>query len=139
MSRKLIVDTGVIVALLMEKEIHHRWSTEQFRLAKVPLLSCEAVISEACFLLSRKHQGPKRILDFVQRGAIKIDFQLSQQIEAVDVLMERYQTIPMSFADACLVRMAELIPEAEIITLDRHFKIYRKLGRQVIPTILPPF
>jgi predicted nucleic acid-binding protein len=51
--------------------------------------------------------------------------------------MERYSSIPMSLADACLVRMSELEPRATVISLDSDFKIYRRNRRQVIPVLLP--
>ena len=43
----------------------------------------------------------------------------------------------MSYADACLVRMAELHPEASVWTLDRHFQVYRRHQRQTISLIAP--
>lgn len=51
--------------------------------------------------------------------------------------MTKYRDLPMSLADACLVRMAELNPAAKVATLDHHFTIYRKSGRQMLPTLMP--
>jgi len=51
--------------------------------------------------------------------------------------MARYQSVPMSFADACLVRMSELWPKTPVFTLDSDFRIYRRNKRQSIPLIAP--
>ncbi|HNG34544.1 MAG TPA: pilus assembly protein, partial [Blastocatellia bacterium] len=56
---------------------------------------------------------------------------------AVSKLLEKYADVPMSFADACLVRMSELYPDSAVFTLDSDFKIYRRNGRQAIPLIFP--
>ena len=46
-------------------------------------------------------------------------------------------SVPMSFADACLVRMSELWPEAPVLTLDSDFRVYRRNKRQSLPLICP--
>lgn len=51
--------------------------------------------------------------------------------------MRRYADVPMSLADACLVRMSELSDDASVLTLDSDFRIYRRLGRQAIPLLTP--
>jgi predicted nucleic acid-binding protein len=53
------------------------------------------------------------------------------------MLMRKYGDVPMSLADACLVRLAEIIPHSIVLTLDRDFTVYRKHGRQVIPLLIP--
>jgi predicted nucleic acid-binding protein len=52
-------------------------------------------------------------------------------------LMEKYADVPMSLADACLVRMSEAASDAVILTTDRDFRIYRRHGRQVVPCLTP--
>ncbi len=51
--------------------------------------------------------------------------------------MRRYQSVPMSIADACLVRMSEIYTQSSVITLDSDFRIYRKNRNQEIPVIMP--
>jgi hypothetical protein len=53
-------------------------------------------------------------------------------------LLEKYSNIPMSLADACLVRMSELREDSVVFTIDRDFRLYRRYGRRVIPTLMPP-
>ena len=100
----------------------------------MPLLTCEAVVSETCFLVRHARGGPSAVL--LSRGALRIAFQLEDNVSAVR-LMARYARVPMSLADACLVRMAEAHTDSRVLTLDRDFRLYRKHGRHAIPAIMP--
>jgi predicted nucleic acid-binding protein len=133
----VIVDTGPIVALLNASDNHHKSTTELLRAIEPPLTTCEAVVSEACFLLQHIHRGPDAVLALVERGVVTLDFSLQAELPAVRKLMEKYQSVPMSLADACLVRMSELSSKTKVLTLDSDFKIYRRNKRQVIPTLFP--
>jgi predicted nucleic acid-binding protein len=135
--RRLIVDTGPLVALLNTSDAHHAWTRGVLEKVEPPLVTCEAVISEACFLLRRVHGGPDAVLDLVQRGAVNVSFSLATETGPVRKLMARYAGVPMSLADACLVRMVELDDDAAVLTLDSDFAIYRRNRRNVIPTIRP--
>jgi uncharacterized protein len=137
MSQPVLIDAGPLVALLQEREQHHAWAAEQARDLPVPLLSCEAVLAEACYLLRKLPKGPERVLEMLERGALQVPFELQRESKAVRGLLHRYADQPMSLADACLVRMCELRPRARVFTLDAHFRIYRKNRRQVIPVIMP--
>jgi hypothetical protein len=77
------------------------------------------------------------LLDLVAAGTLAVEFALMSELAAVRRLVARYRDRPMSLADACLVRLAELFDDAEVITLDRDFSIYRKHGRQTVPLISP--
>jgi len=77
------------------------------------------------------------VLQLLDIGLIGIASDLSAQIRTVRLLMERYADVPMSFADACLVRMAEMLDDSRILTLDRDFKTYRRHRNREIPTIMP--
>jgi predicted nucleic acid-binding protein len=136
-KRKIILDTGPLVALLNLRDTYHDWARAQFSEIEPPLLSCEAVISEACFLLRGFPGGPRAVLDLVNRGVIAIPFHLDAEADPVMRLLMRYASVPMALADACLVRMTEQHARSTVITLDNDFLIYRKQGRQVVPTIMP--
>jgi len=103
----------------------------------VPLLTCEAVVSETCFLVRHARGGPSAVLELLSRGALRIAFQLEDNVSAVARLMARYARVPMSLADACLVRMDEAHTDSRVLTLDRDFRLYRKHGRHAIPAIMP--
>ena len=137
MSKLTIADTGPIVGALTESEEHHRWTVEQMEKLTPPLLTCEAVITEACFLMHNSPDGEQDVLGLVQDGLLKIDFSLSEEIGSIRALMKKYEDVPMSLADACLVRLSELHEEATIFTLDSDFWVYRKNGKEAIPLIIP--
>ncbi len=137
MTPQILLDTGVLVALLSKADQFHQWSTAAVTTANYPLLTCEAVITEASFLLRRDSRSQQAVLSLVNRGAIQIAFCLADEAKAIEELIARYINVPISFADACLVRMAELYPESTVLTLDSDFKIYRKHRNQEIPIIIP--
>ncbi len=132
-----LVDTGPLIALLEEAEKDHAWVVEALRSAPKPLLTCDAVLTEACFLLKRQHRDPNDLLIMAESGFFRVTFDFNREQASIRSLLARYADLPMSFADACLVRMNELHPESEIWTLDRDFKIYRRNGRSSIPLISP--
>jgi uncharacterized protein len=136
MSR-VVMDTGPLVALLNRSDRHHDWVREVLDTVEPPVFTCEAVISEACFLLSRIHDGQDAVLELLARDIIKVDFRLSSEVVALRALMKKFQSVPMSFADACLVRMTELEPRSRILTFDSDFRVYRRNRRQAIPTVMP--
>jgi predicted nucleic acid-binding protein len=137
MKGPVITDTGPLVALLNRRERHHAWTREQFSLIRPPAITCEAVISEAAFLLRHVDSGVEALMQMLTRGVVATPFHLADELPHVARLLKRYRSVPMSFADACLVRMAEQFASSVVITLDSDFHIYRKSGRQVIPTLIP--
>jgi len=90
--------------------------------------TCDAALSEAFFLLQRTHGGADRLLELLERRLVISAFSLVGELRAVGQLLRRYQSVPMSLADACLVRMAELHHDAFVLTLDSDFRIYRNTG-----------
>lgn len=133
----VLLDTGPWVALLSRNDSHHRWAVEQFRQLKPPLLSCEAVVAETCFLLARSSFDPALALQFVERGVVQLPFVLQDQIQAVHNLFKRYGNVPASLADASLIRLAEISDAPMLLTTDSDVHIYRRHGRQPIPLITP--
>lgn len=132
-----ILDTGPLVAFLDGDDQHHGWAVEQFRRLAPKFVTCEAVITEACFLLHSSAIALNAVAKLIRDGHIEVPFHFSHEADAVMRLMDRYRDVPMSFTDACLVRMAEIDSKSQVLTLDRDFQIYRKNGRQIIPAILP--
>lgn len=132
-----LADTGPLVALLAANESSHAWSSEQAKSAPTTVLTCDAVITEALFLLKRVGHNTDMLFALIESGFLRSEFDLRSQHRAVRTLMHRYASTPMSFADACLVRMAEIHSPSVVWTLDRDFHIYRQNGRQTIPLISP--
>jgi predicted nucleic acid-binding protein len=133
----VIVDAGPPVAYLRQADLDHAWTVERFKELRSPARTCEAALSEAFFLLREQRNGTRQLLALLERGAVIPAFDLTAEMPAVAELMRRYEDVPMSLADACLVPMAELHRNSAVFTLDGDFKIYRKNRRQVIPLISP--
>jgi predicted nucleic acid-binding protein len=137
MARTVLIDSGAIVAALCRREQHHTWAKAHLQAFTIPCVSCEAVISESFFLLEREGDGPDRLCALLERGIIKTGFVLDENLAETLRLIRRFKDAPMSFADACLVRMSEIHDNPVIFTTDRDFELYRKNGRQTIPLIVP--
>ncbi len=136
-SPRVIVDTGPLVALLSEGEAMHEWVASQFDELPAPFSTCEPVLAETFFLLARLPGGERRFFELLGSGLLEVGFSVLSEREELWKLIRKYEDLPMSLADACLVRLAELHPKASVFTLDTHFRIYRKHGRQQIPVIMP--
>jgi predicted nucleic acid-binding protein len=138
MLHQVIVDTGVLVALIDRRDRYHPWVTEQLTQIAPPLLTCEAVISETWFLLQRVKNGRETLLQLLGQRQVVVQFDLDAELAIVMRLLTRYQSVPVSLADAELVRMAELYPNNNIFTLDSDFQIYRKNRDRPISLLIPP-
>lgn len=136
MRSGILLDTGPLVAFLYERERDHDWAMEQFASLDQPMISCEPVLTEACFLVARNGQSPVVVLDLVERGVVRVGIELQEELAPVRALMQRYANVPMSLADACLVRLAELT-HLPICTLDGDFRIYRAHGRRALDLLMP--
>ena len=136
-KKKIIIDTGPIVAFLNKNDSYHDWAKNQFSLMSPPFISCEAVISEVCFLLRKFPKGQQNLFALIERDLLILPFDLQSESQAIKNLIIKYQNIPISLADACLVRLCEQISDSVICSLDSDFKIYRKNKRERIPVIIP--
>jgi len=136
-TRWAIVDTGPLVAHLDRRERHHAWTAAQIKRLEQPLLVCEAVITEAMYLLARHPLAQDGILGMLESGALEIGFQLAEHHKEVRELCRKYRDRPMSLADACILRMAELHEQHAVFTLDGDFRIYRKHGDEPLTVIAP--
>lgn len=137
MRPRTIVDTGPLVAFLDRKDHYHEWAREQLGEIEPPLDSCEAVFSEAAFLLQGIPGGAQALLELIAKGLVTVSFSLQTEARPVQQLLMRYANVPMSLADACLVRLTEVHGESVLLTLDSDFQIYRRRGRSPIPLIRP--
>ena len=132
-----LVDTGPIVAYLVKSDRYHRWACDILGTRPSPLHTCEAVLTEAFHLLSRTTGGSDGLSELLRQGHIRVGLHWDDELDRILVLMAKYADVPMSFADACLVRMAELHEQAVVLTVDRDFRVYRKNGRAVIKALFP--
>lgn len=133
-----LLDTGPLVAYLYPRDAYHDWAVERFSILDWPFLTCEPVIAEACFLIARNGRAPAHVLEMIERGVVELDFSMAEYVTNLRRSIQRYANVPMSLADACLVRMAEMTG-LPICTLDADFTIYRAHGRQPLDLISPGF
>jgi len=122
----VLLDTGPLVALLSARDSHHARARQLFDECLPPLRSCEAVVAEACFLMTKVHAaGPGEVIALIRRGVVEMAMAAEQHWPNLEVLLRRYADRPVSFADACLIRCAEVHEEGRIATFDRDFSVYR--------------
>ena len=137
MDISVVLDSGPLVAWVDRRDPQHRWTVEELKRLRPPFVTCEAVISESLFLLEDVHDGSALVMGMLREDLIRLAFNLEDHLDAVAAFMAKYHDIPMSLADACLVRMSELHDRARVFTLDSDFRRYRRHGRQTIPLIFP--
>jgi predicted nucleic acid-binding protein len=133
----VLLDAGPLVAVLDERDHYHAWVIEQVARLSPPFRTCEAVLAEALYLLRKLPRAQAAILEMAAAGVLALPFQLSGHLAEVLAHLKRYADVPMSLADACLVRMTELDGDSVVFTLDSDFRIYRRHKRQTIPLIIP--
>lgn len=134
--KPVLLDTGVIVALLDRDERLHEVCSEAVREQEAPLVTCEAVIVESCYLLRNLAGAAEAVIDNVAAGIFQIPFQLSHEAAGTKQILRKYRDRQIDLADACLIRLADEFGTADILTLDRDFAVYR-WGRNKAFRILP--
>ena len=136
MSRVLL-DTGPLVAFLNRRDEFHEWAKKQLDDVPPPLLTCDAVIAESCYLLRDLSGGGAAVMQMMERGQIESPFRVGDEAASIRKLLDKYAALPMDLADACLVRMTEQYSNPRVLTLDGDFRVYRRHGRQAISLIIP--
>ena len=135
MGSTVVADTGFLVALLRKRDVHREWATALAREYPRPWHTCEAVLSETFHILPPLSRFG--LAGLLGRRAVLVSFSFGENSDAVLRLMRKYADLPAEFADACLVRMTELLPNPVVLTTDDHFRVYRRHNREVVPCKLP--
>ena len=123
--KPILLDTGVIVALLDQSERHHEDCAECVRALERPLVTCEAVIAESCYLLRGLRGAAEAVIENVAAGIFQLPFSLSREAGVLKQYLRKYRDRKIDLADACLIRLAEEFETADILTLDTDFQVYR--------------
>lgn len=137
MRSRVIVDTGPLVALLNRNDAAHAWVVRQLREIAPPLVTCEAVLAEATYLTRQVAGARAALIEMIGEEFLIIGMSVADHHSALLTMIRRYADVPMSLADACLVRLAEIFPQSPVLTLDSDFSVYRKNGRKVIEVLCP--
>jgi uncharacterized protein len=135
MAGSVLVDAGFLVALLSRRDSHHHWAATRAARLPPPWKSCDAALSEAFHLLGVR--GAPKLAALLHRRAVVSAFHLGDKVEETLKLMQKYADLPMSLADACLVRMTETLSDPMLLTTDAHFRIYRRNNRQTVRCVMP--
>ena len=135
MRSPVIIDTGPLVALLNRREESHARVRAVLEQLPTALLTCEPVLAEAMYLLRSVSGGSNGVLSLVKSGLLRVPMAIEANALELERLMIRYSNVPMSLADACVVRMVELMPDASVLTLDSDFSVYRAKKTRVIQLV----
>jgi uncharacterized protein len=123
--KPVLLDTGFIVALLDRSESFHKTCARTVREVEAPLVTCEAVVAESCYLLRNLSGASEAVIENIAAGIFQVPFQLSRDTAGVKQVLRKYKDRKIDLADACLIRLADEFGTADILTLDRDFTIYR--------------
>lgn len=137
MPASVLVDAGPLVAWLNRGDAYHAWARDHFARLRPPLLTCEPVLTEVTFLLDSAGLDSAVVPELITKSVLQVGLNLEDEAAPVAALMRRYRNVPMSLADACLVRLSEMRRQSTVFTLDSDFRIYRRHGRLTIPTLMP--
>ncbi len=135
MAGNVLVDAGFLVAMLSRRDSHHSWAVREAAGNSPPWYTCEAVLSESYHLLGER--GAPGLNAMLSRGALVSKFNLDENVAAIVTFLKKYSRVPMSLADACLVRMSETMADPVILTTDSDFLVYRRHSRQIVPVVCP--
>jgi predicted nucleic acid-binding protein len=131
-----ITDTGPLVGWINSRDQWHEWSAGAMEMLTPPLITCEAVIAEAAWQLGRSRAAVGQLYGLVEAGALRIVDLLPEHMPHLRALSAKYPQ--MDFCDAAVVRLAEIFPQARIITTDSaHFTVYRRFGSKPLVLIHP--
>ena len=134
-SARNILDAGPLIAAINRQDQYHQWACDTLERLGPPFYSCPEAIAEAAALTGR----PAAIVEMIQSKEIILAFDLAEQTAGVLALLKKYGDREMDLADACIVRMTELMRDCQVVTLDRSdFSVYRRNGRELISLIAPP-
>ena len=131
MPAELIIDTCAFVALIDRSERQHDACVEVLEKWTGAIVTTEAVLTETLYLVGPKWRAQEVCLEFILRGAFLLVPLSPASLKRIADLMRKYQDVPMDFADATLVALAEELRTKQVFTLDRRgFSVFRLRGKQ---------
>jgi len=129
--RRVLVDTGPLVAILSSVDLHHASCVETLRHLPGPLLSCWPVITEAAWLLREYTKAVQQLLRSVDTGFLELLSLQSNDAKGIAKVMKDYEDMRPQLADAALVYLADREGIDTIFTLDRRdFCVYRSARKR---------
>jgi uncharacterized protein len=135
--QSILIDTGVIFALFDQDEWAHERCVRALESIHSPLVTCEAVITESCYMLRHRKDAVDAMLANVETGFFGIPLQTSRSAPQIREILRKYRDTPADFADACLIHMANELDTGDILTLDRDFRHYRWRRNRSFRLLIP--
>ena len=134
--RKILMDSGPLIALFDRNDKYHFASVEFIKNNKSELITTIASITETLHLLDFSRDAQIDFLGWVNAGALNIEQITSSDIARIKELTIKYSDLPMDFSDACLVFLGEKLNISSIATIDRDFDVYRLKGKKTFTTLI---
>jgi hypothetical protein len=134
--RKILIDSGPLIALFDRSDKYHLASVEFIKTNKCELITTIASITETLHLLDFSREAQIDFLEWVNAGALNIESITQDNFLRIKELTFKYSDLPMDFADACLVFLAEKLNIREIATVDRDFDVYRIKGGKTLTILI---
>jgi predicted nucleic acid-binding protein len=126
--RRVVVDSGPIIALFDAGDAYHRHALEFVRESRAKLISTMAVITEGMYVLDSL-KARKNLLAWIQAGGLTLAEPQAGDFERITELIEKYADLPMDFTDAVVVALCERLGIHHVASVDHDFTIYRYKGR----------
>lgn len=123
--KKILIDSGPLIALFDSSDKHHKKTVEFIKKNKFTLVTSIASITETLHLLDFNRNAQLDFIEWVSRGGVDIHDIQNIDFQRLKELTEKYRDLPMDFVDSCLVYLAEKLNIDNIATIDRDFTIYR--------------
>ena len=139
MTRGILVDAGPLVAILHRDDQDHQLCAETLRELRGPMFTTWIPVTEAMYLLEFSVTAQGALLEMIERRALQVLGLDTDDMPKIRTLMKKYKDLPMDFADATLVHVANRENIREVFTLDRRdFSVYRLKRNQsftIVPTL----
>ena len=134
--KKILIDSGPLIALFDRNDDYHQASVEFIKKNKSELITTLSSITEVLHLLDFNRNAQIDFLSWVDAGAVTVESISTEDFQRIKELIIKYSDLPMDFADACLVFLAEKLDINKVATVDRDFDIYRIKGRRSFTTFI---
>jgi predicted nucleic acid-binding protein len=135
--KPVLLDTGVIVAWLDRREQFHARSAEIVGRLVAPIVTCEAVIAEACYLLRKIPGACETVMANIEAGTFHVPLRLTESVGDVRRILRKYRDRNIDLADACLICLADTLETGDILTLDSDFQFYRWSRNNAFRLLIP--
>jgi len=123
--KPVLLDTGAIVALLDATDSFHQRCADALAELRAPLITCEPVIAESCYLLRNLEGAAEAILESIASREFLIPIALADMASPVRRIFRKYRDRRIDLADAVLIHLANEFQTGDILTVDNDFHVYR--------------